>query len=1353
MTGSHADANGNTLLDITPEAINAVRRNGDTIAGPLTINGVFTVNNDAYIDSATIGDLLVNGGTRFVGAVNAGSITASSFSGPLTGNASTADKVNHALKIQYNGNEQCSFDGTALAAANGGDSNGNTVLNITPSAINAVDKSGDTMTGALTVGNITVGGASGTVAGKTIASNDTLYLNRKANTSLIFQLGGTEHARFDTSGNFIPASGSTTTIGTSSRPWANMYATTFNGNATSATKVNHQLKFSLRGTDLFGYDGSAATGTYADANGHTVFDIIPNDLGIFDLLEGSTVSGEAVFNNVVYLNDETYADSLTAENEIVTGTLRVVGDLNGSIINATTFNGALAGNASTADKVNHSLNVSFDSTSAFQYDGSTMTGTYADANGNSLLDITPQAINAVDIDGTSTMTGTLKIDDIDGIKVNSHNKDLKIWEVVGNSGSWNSQYGFYDLYKGTGGSNDNTLELYADNQTGTHVKVRTIKQDGTVNWHTVNTFDQTIVGNIDTADAVNHSLNILFDSTGIYNYDGSALTGTYADENGNSILDITPEAINAVRRNGDTIPGPLTINGVTTVNNDMYIDSATVGDLLVNGGTRFVGDVNAGNITASSLTGPLTGNATSADEVNHDLKIQFNGTEQCSYNGSELTAANGGDSDGNTIVNITPFDIEAAPKVNGVYYGTCDTPQATLQKEVTLVNGTGFTLTTGAMVMVKFTNGATSSTAANPMTLKVGNTAAAPMYRYGTTLMSAGVDTSGWRAGAELLFVYDGTGWYRPYWSNTEYTIAAAHCSTPAATAAKTVTNLVLPKLGTHDLFEVTMYYDNTYVGPITMKIGSYGPYPIYINGQPSSATNYTLPGGKYMVYFDGSIFYFNTEGGFSGPAGYVKRIQACDPTNIHASAYAYYRIGEFAITGTQATASTRTFYRAEYEVTALEPIDTTGHGHVTFVFTVQSDASSAGTFQNVNAYWSETSYHANFVNDFGYSYDANRQNIHLYIKQWSSNRTVYEVKLVSLYAGTGELTAVETSNTTGKGMQMLNTVIVEETGYSLNFLHDANLDTAAPLNSDANYRPNIYGYSGASERIYSTYRGDTSTATYYLTGVSSGSGMKNLQHVNSSYFLGGELYQTTKLHIANVIGTSDKTYGATLPSSPVTGQLFFQTGTTSGGGGLGLPTGGTAGQQLYKSSNVDGACEWANPNVSNTSSTTVYVTGCTSTTSKQQYNSNIYMNCSTGVLMGAAWNDYAEYREADTMEPGRCIIENGDDTLSLSYERMQPGAEIISDTFGFAIGKTGKSQTPVAASGRVLAYPYENRNEFKPGMPVCSGPNGTVSIMTAEEAREYPWCIIGTVSAVPTYETWGQANVKVNGRIWIRIR
>jgi hypothetical protein len=89
----------------------------------------------------------------------------------------------------------------------------------------------------------------------------------------------------------------------------------------------------------------------------------------------------------------------------------------------------------------------------------------------------------------------------------------------------------------------------------------------------------------------------------------------------------------------------------------------------------------------------------------------------------------------------------------------------------------------------------------------------------------------------------------------------------------------------------------------------------------------------------------------------------------------------------------------------------------VTFVFSVDSDASSAGTLQNTNAYWSEVSYHANFYNDFGYSYDASRQNMHLYMKQWGSNKTVYEVKLVGLYTGTGALTNTGTSNTTGKGM------------------------------------------------------------------------------------------------------------------------------------------------------------------------------------------------------------------------------------------------------------------------------------------------------------------------------------------------
>lgn len=134
---------------------------------------------------------------------------------------------------------------------------------------------------------------------------------------------------------------------------------------------------------------------------------------------------------------------------------------------------------------------------------------------------------------------------------------------------------------------------------------------------------------------------------------------------------------------------------------------------------------------------------------------------------------------------------------------------------------------------------------------------------------------------------------------------------------------------------------------------------------------------------------------------------------------------------------------------------------------------------------------------------------------------------------------------------------------------------------------------------------------------------------------------------------------------------------------------------------------------------------------------------------MGAAWNDFAEFRFSEVHEPGRVICENGDGTLSLAQERLQPGAEIISDTFGFAIGETEYCKTPVAIAGRVLAYPYEQVNV---GDPVCAGPDGTVSVMTREEVKEYPDRMIGIVSEIPTYKYWNDT-VEVNGRIWIRIK
>lgn len=150
--------------------------------------------------------------------------------------------------------------------------------------------------------------------------------------------------------------------------------------------------------------------------------------------------------------------------------------------------------------------------------------------------------------------------------------------------------------------------------------------------------------------------------------------------------------------------------------------------------------------------------------------------------------------------------------------------------------------------------------------------------------------------------------------------------------------------------------------------------------------------------------------------------------------------------------------------------------------------------------------------------------------------------------------------------------------------------------------------------------------------------------------------------------------------------------------------------------------------------------------------------NGDNGVLVakkvrGAVFNDYAEYRESLIKEPGRCVVETGYGDLELSTKRLQLGGNIVSDTFGFSIGETNKAQTPIAVCGRVLAYPYEDKYKFTAGAAVCSGPNGTISLMTREEIKEWPDAIIGYVSEIPEYKEWGTDKIQINNRIWIKLK
>lgn len=148
---------------------------------------------------------------------------------------------------------------------------------------------------------------------------------------------------------------------------------------------------------------------------------------------------------------------------------------------------------------------------------------------------------------------------------------------------------------------------------------------------------------------------------------------------------------------------------------------------------------------------------------------------------------------------------------------------------------------------------------------------------------------------------------------------------------------------------------------------------------------------------------------------------------------------------------------------------------------------------------------------------------------------------------------------------------------------------------------------------------------------------------------------------------------------------------------------------------------------------------------------SNGKYNINGNKVYGAVYNDYAEYRQSiKHIEPGYIVYSDDDGILRKTKNRLQHFEGVVSDTFGFSIGKTDKAQTPLAVAGRVLVYTDE---ELHAGDVVCAGENGKASKMDNIEIANKPDRIVGIVSEIPTYNTWGEDNIPVNGRVWIRVK
>ena len=69
------------------------------------------------------------------------------------------------------------------------------------------------------------------------------------------------------------------------------------------------------------------------------------------------------------------------------------------------------------------------------------------------------------------------------------------------------------------------------------------------------------------------------------------------------------------------------------------------------------------------------------------------------------------------------------------------------------------------------------------------------------------------------------------------------------------------------------------------MNINGQGAKPIYINGTASSTSNYTLPAGSYFVYYNGTNYYFRTDGlltaGITGNAGTATKLSTARDLHV----------------------------------------------------------------------------------------------------------------------------------------------------------------------------------------------------------------------------------------------------------------------------------------------------------------------------------------------------------------------------------------------------------------------------------------------------------------------------------------
>ena len=265
-------------------------------------------------------------------------------------------------------------------------------------------------------------------------------------------------------------------------------------------------------------------------------------------------------------------------------------------------------------------------------------------------------------------------------------------------------------------------------------------------------------------------------------------------------------------------------------------DDATNGKTVVQATKTSVGLGNVPNVTTDNQTPTVTEASTRANLAAGDtLKTIIGKIKKFFTDIKDLAFIA---KDGSTSKYLRGDGTwQVPPDTKKVFFGTCTGQAANQKKAVTISSDQNFTLTTGAIIFVKFdANNTYSATADAPVQLNVNSSGDKTVYGAGSSALTGTNTTFFGRINYVNQYIYDGTYWI---WTgssadnNTTYTpqalgIGYGTCTTAAATTAKVAT-LSGYSLVTNGI--VSVKFTNSVPANATLNINNKGAKKIYYQG------------------------------------------------------------------------------------------------------------------------------------------------------------------------------------------------------------------------------------------------------------------------------------------------------------------------------------------------------------------------------------------------------------------------------------------------------------------------------------------------------------------------------------------